>query len=288
MSARRAEHIALAGLALNALVGTAKLAAGILGHSYALIADAGESLVDVLGSLLVWAGLRYARVPADERHPYGHWRAESLAALAASQLILLVGVVIAVGAFGRFLNPASPPATWTLAVLVTVVAVKEAMFRLQRREARRIDSPALHAEAWHHRADAITSVAAFAGIAAAILGGPRLALADPAAGLLAAAIVLYNGVRLARVPIADLMDTTAPRIAERAVDIAMRDHDVRAVEQAHARRLGRRYWIDMHVEVDPAMTVDHAHRTTGRLKQAIRDDIPAVTNVLIHIEPHDP
>jgi cation diffusion facilitator family transporter len=287
-SPQRAERVALLGLAANALLGLGKLAAGILGHSYALIADAAESLVDVFGSLLVFAGLRYSRVPADKNHPYGHWRAESLAALAASQLILLLGVAVGIGAVRRLINPSPVPASWTLIVLVAVIALKETMFRVQTIEANRLDSPALRSEAWHHRSDAITSLAALVGVAIAVLGGPRYAFFDPLAGLLAAMIVLINGVRLARTPILDLMDTTAPQIAESAAEIAMRDGAVRAVEQAHARRLGRRYWIDMHIEVDASMTVDDAHRATGRLKEAIRLDIPSVTNVLIHVEPHQP
>jgi len=288
MDPKRPERVALLGLALNAIIGVGKLAAGILGNSYALVADAGESLVDVVGSLLVWAGLRYARVPADDEHPYGHWRAESLAALLASQLILLVGVAIAYGAFNRLIHDPPPPRPWTILVLLAVIVLKESMFRLQRREASRAQSPALQSEAWHHRSDAITSVAALVGVTAAVLGGPQWAICDPLAGMLAAAIVLFNGVRLARTPLIDLMDTTAPEVADAATIIAMRDHAVRAVEQAHARRLGRRYWIDMHIEVDPAMTVENAHRTTGRLKESIRAQLPAVTNVLIHIEPHQP
>lgn len=288
MSAKRPERVALLGLALNAIIGFGKLAAGLLGNSYALVADAGESLVDVVGSLLVWAGLRYARVPADDEHPYGHWRAESLAALLASQLILLVGVAIAYGAFIRLLQDTPPPKPWTILVLLAVIVLKESMFRLQRKEAKRAASPALQSEAWHHRSDAITSVAALVGVTTAVLGGPRWAVCDPLAGMLAAAIVLFNGVRLARPPLLDLMDTTAPEIANAATAIAMRDNAVHAVEQAHARRLGRRYWIDMHIEVDPTMTVENAHRTTGRLKESIRTELPAVTNVLIHIEPHEP
>lgn len=288
MSANRPERVALLGLALNAIIGVGKLAAGILGHSYALIADAGESLVDVVGSLLVWAGLRYARVPPDDEHPYGHWRAESLAALLVSQLILLIGIAIAYGAFTRLIQDAPPPRPWTILVLLAVIVLKESMFRFQHNEAERAASPALESEAWHHRSDAITSVAALVGVTAAVLGGPQWAICDPLAGMFAAGIVLFNGIRLARTPLLDLMDTTAPDIESAATAIAMRDSSVHAVEQAHARRLGRRYWIDMHIEVEPTMTVERAHRTTGRLKEAIRTELPAVTNVLIHIEPHTP
>lgn len=284
-SDRRAEQITLAGLVCNLAIGVGKLAAGILGNAYALVADAAESLVDIAGSALVYSGLRYARKPADHNHPYGHWRAESLAALAASMLILGVGAWIAWGAVERLRVPPPTPKVWTVAVLVAVIVVKEALYRVMRSSARRIGSDALHAEAWHHRTDAVTSMAALIGVALAVWGGPRFAAADPIAALLAAAIVLFNGLRLARLPVRDLMDTVSPETAELASLIAREDPAVRGVEQAHARRLGRRFWIDMHIEVDPAMSVAEAHRCTGRIKQAIRARVPSVANVLIHVEP---
>ncbi len=282
---RRAERITLAGLVCNLLIGIGKLTAGILGNAYALVADAAESLVDIAGSALVYTGLRYARKPADHNHPYGHWRAESLAALGASLLILAVGSWITWGAIDRLIHPAPTPAPWTVAVLIAVIAVKETLYRAMRVQAKRIGSDALHAEAWHHRSDAVTSVAALIGVALSVWGGPRFAPADPIAALLAAGIVLFNGLRLARLPIRDLMDTVSPEIAEHAEAIARQDPAVVDIEQAHARRLGRRHWIDMHVEVNPAMTVADAHRCTGRIKQAIRERIPSVADVLIHIEP---
>lgn len=282
---RRAERITLAGLVCNLFIGLAKLVAGVLANAYALIADAAESLVDIAGSALVYSGLRYARKPADQNHPYGHWRAESLAALGASLLILAVGGWITYGAIDRLAHPAPTPRPWAVAVLAGVIVVKETLYRLMRSQAERIGSDALRAEAWHHRSDAVTSVAALVGVGLSAWGGPRFAFADPVAALIAAAIVLYNGVRLARNPVRDLMDTVSPEVAERAAQIAREDPDVADVEQAHARRLGRRHWIDMHVEVDPAMSVADAHRCTGRIKHAIRERIPTVANVLIHVEP---
>jgi cation diffusion facilitator family transporter len=284
-SERRAERVTLVGLVCNLALGAGKLAAGLAGGSYALVADAAESLVDIAGSALVYSGLRYARKPADHNHPYGHWRAESLATLATSLLILAVGVWIMIGAIDRLRNPGPVPAAWTVGTLVGVIVIKEAMYRVMRREGRRIGSDALKAEAWHQRTDAITSVAALVGVSLAVWGGARFAPADPVAALIAAAVVLFNGARLAAAPLRDLMDTVNPEVAELARAIALEDGAVTGVEQSHARRLGRRYWVDMHIEVDPGMSVEEAHRCTGRIKQAVRERVPAVANVLIHVEP---
>ncbi len=285
VSERRAEHITLLGLGCNLALGAGKLAAGLAGGSYALVADAAESLVDIAGSALVYSGLRYARKPADHNHPYGHWRAESLATLATALLILAVGVWICVGAIERLRHPAPVPQAWTVAALVGVIVIKEAMYRTMRREARRIGSDALRAEAWHQRADAVTSVAALVGVGLAVWGGPRFAAADPLAALAAAAVVLLNGARLAGTPLRDLMDTVNPEVADLARAVALEDKAVTGVEQSHARRLGRRYWVDMHIEVDPGMSVEEAHRCTGRIKQAVRERMPLVADVLIHVEP---
>lgn len=282
----RGQRLALLGLGANLALAAIKLAAGVLGHSYALVADAVESLLDVVGSAVIWGGLRYGAKPADREHPYGHGRAETIAALVVALIILAAGVGIAIESVREILTPHRAPAWWTLLVLACVVAVKEGLFRVVHLEGSLQSSDALHTDAWHHRSDAITSAAAFLGVGVAVLGGP--VWADDAAALFASGVIVFNAARLLRRPFRDLMDTTAPDVAQRAADVAAADRQVDRVEQAHARRIGRRFWIDMHLEVDPAMRVDEAHRVTGRVKEAIRADDPRVTNVLIHVEPHDP
>lgn len=284
-SGHRAERVTLAAILCNLVLGIGKLTAGILSGSYALVADAAESLVDIAGAALVYSGLRYARKPADENHPYGHWRAESLAALGTSVLILGVGAWIMHGGIERLTQPTPAPAAWAVAALAGVIVIKEGLFHLMRREGRRIGSDAVVAEAWHQRTDAITSVAALVGVSLAVWGGPGFAMADPIAALIAAVVVLFNGARLAAGPVRDLMDTVNPEVADQAQAIALEDDAVTGVEQSHARRLGRRYWVDMHIEVNPAMSVADAHRCTGRIKQAVRERMPVVANVLIHVEP---
>jgi cation diffusion facilitator family transporter len=281
----RGRTLALAGLAVNIALALAKLLAGILGHSYALIADAAESLTDIAGSAVIWAGLRYAARPPDERHPYGHGRAESIAALIGGILVLAAGVGIGVQAVRAMLAPQQPPRAFTLAVLIGVVVVKETMFRIVRSAAAAERSAAVQTDAWHHRADAITSLAAGVGISVTLIGGPAWAAADAWAALVGAVIILYNAVRLLHTPFMELMDTTPPEVADQARAIAGAVDGVRSVEKVLARKSGRFLLLDMHVWVDGAMTVVEAHDIAHRIKERVRGAMPGVADVLVHVEP---
>lgn len=283
-----AVRVTLAGLAVNVLLAVSKLVAGLLGHSYALIADAIESMGDILGSVVIWGGLRYGSRPPDGDHPYGHGKAEALAALAVAAMVLAAGVGIAVKSVHEIVTPHHAPAAWTLIVLVAVVGIKETMFRVARRAARRASSTAVEVDAWHHRSDALTSVAAFIGISVALVGGPGWEPADDWAALAAAGVIVINAFRLMREPYAELMDRGMDATAARAADIARTVPDVRGVEKVHARKSGTRFYVDMHVEVDAAMSVHDAHIVSGKAKAAVRAAMPEVANVLIHVEPAPP
>jgi cation diffusion facilitator family transporter len=285
---RRMMRITLIGLGVNLTLAFAKLMAGILGHSYALVADAIESFSDILGSALIWGGLRVAAKPPDQNHPYGHGKAEALASLAVSGLLLIAGIGIATKSIHEIITPHHAPAWWTLLVLVVVVASKETMFRVASRVAKEEGSDALKTDAWHHRADALTSLAAFGGISIALVGGPGWEPADDWAAILASGVIVWNAILLARPPLAELLDERPGDVPERATAIARTVEGVRDVEQAHARKGGARYWVDMHVEVDPHLTVHEGHIISGKVKSAIRQAIPEVAGVLIHIEPHEP
>ena len=285
-ASRRMMRVTLIGLGVNLVLACAKLLAGIFGHSYALVADAVESFSDILGSAMIWGGLRVAAKPPDDNHPYGHGKAEALAALAVSGLLLVAGIGIATKSIHEIITPHHAPAWWTLLVLVVVVLAKETMFRVASRVARQEQSDAMNTDARHHRADALTSVAAFVGISIALIGGPGWEPADDWAAILASGIILWNAVLLARPPLAELLDERPGDVPEHASAVARTIEGVRDVEQAHARKGGPRYWVDMHVEVDPHLTVYEAHIISGMVKSAIRRAIPEVAGVLIHIEPH--
>ncbi len=280
------ERVALLGIVVNAVLALIKLAAGVLGHSFALVADAVESLVDIAGSTVIWGALRYGSRPPDDDHPFGHGKVEALAGLAVASLVVVAGLGIAAEAIRQILTPHAYPRAFTLAVLVVVVVVKEVMYRKAHRAARAARSNAGHADAWHHRSDAITSLFAFVGISVALAGGPDWAPADDWAALLASFVIMFNGVVLARGPIGELTDRHAPGVAEAASAAALAVEGVRAIERCEARQSGRGYRVVMHAEVSPTMTVADSHRLTGIIKQMVRERSPEIDSVLIHIEPH--
>jgi len=280
------EKLALLGIVVNALLAAGKLSAGVLGHSFALVADAVESLVDIAGSVVVWSAMKYGSKPADEEHPFGHGKIEPMAALAVASVIVLVGIGVAVEAVRQIITPHSMPRPWTLLVLVVVIVVKESLARVADKAARRARSSAGAADAWHHRSDAITSAFAFVGIGVALIGGPEYARADDVAALLASGVIVLNGFLLAREPYHELLDRHSPEIARAACELAMGVPGVLGVEQCDARQSGRGYRVVMHVEVSPEMTVARAHGITGRIKAEIRSQRADIDSVLIHIEPH--
>jgi cation diffusion facilitator family transporter len=284
----RPQSLALLGLLINVALAAAKFLAGLLGHSYALIADAIESLTDILSSAILWGGLRIANRPATDRHPYGYGKAESLAAAVVSLIILAAGVGIAIEAIREILTPHHAPAPFTLAVLAAAILIKEALFRYVRRVARATGSPAVHTDAWHHRADAITSAAAFIGISTALIGGPGWEVADDYAALLASAIIILNAARLLAPPVRELLDVQFQPVVEQARVIAAENPRVLNVQKTMARKSGTQYWLDMHIWVDPEMSVRDAHTLAHAIKDAIRAANPSIQDILIHVEPAPP
>lgn len=275
------------GLVVNAFLAATKLVAGVVGNSYALIADAIESSADILSSAIVWGGLRIASREADEAYPFGYGKAESVATAIVSLMMLGAAIGIAVEAVREIVTPHHAPAPFTLLVLVAVVLIKETLFRRVFAVGSAIGSSAVAADAWHHRSDAITSAAAFVGIGIALWGGPGWESADDWAALVAAAVIAYNGVRLLRPAIQVLMDRTAePELLRRMAELSLGVEDVRAIEKLRVRRAGMRYFAELHVQADPAMSLHDAHIVSGKVKWAIMNALPAVQGVLIHMEPH--
>lgn len=283
----RAQRVVVIGVLTSIGLGLVKLLAGVFGHSYALVADAVESFTDVLSAAVVWGGLHISSKPASDRHPYGYGKAEALAALIVSLIILAAGVAIGAQSVREILTPHRTPAAWTLAVLASVIVVKEMLFRFMRAEARRGGGDAIETDAWHHRSDALTSLAAFIGISIAVVGGPGWELADDIAALFASCVIVYNALRLMRAPVRELMDAQSDSIADRAATVASGIEGVRRVEKATSRKSGVAHFVDMHIWVDPAMSVRDAHGIAHGVKDTIRASMPEVEDVLIHIEPDD-
>lgn len=276
------------GLLVNTALAVIKLIAGVVGNAYALVADAVESGADIFSSMVVWRGLRIASREADEDYPFGYGKAEALASAIVSLMLLGAAVGIAVEAVREILTPHHTPAPFTLIILVGVVVVKEVLFRKVVAVGEEVGSTAVKADAWHHRSDAITSIAAFIGISIALVGGPGWESADDWAALFAAGIIGFNAVRLLRPAIHDIMDRhPGTELESRISDAALATPDVRAIEKVRIRKVGLTYQVDLHVQADPAMSLHQAHLLSGRVKGAIRGAVPEVQSVLIHMEPHE-
>ncbi|MDQ6769373.1 MAG: cation diffusion facilitator family transporter [Gemmatimonadota bacterium] len=278
---------AKAGLLTNAILVIVKFVAGIVGHANALVADAVESSADIFSSLIVWMGLSIASRPADEDHPYGHGKAEPIAAAVVSLLLLGAAVGISIMAIREIRTPHHLPAPFTLFVAAGVIIIKEILYRRVSRVGKEVGGTAITADAWHHRADAISSLAAFIGISIALIGGRGFEAADDWAALVAAMVVAVNGFRTLKSAISGLMDEAPDRtVRERAVDAASKVDGVRSVERLNIRSSGLGFFVDLHVKADPSISLEEAHEIAARVKYAILEAIPNAVSVLVHMEPY--
>ena len=274
------------GLAANAVLATAKIAAGMFGGSEALIADGVESIADVVSSLIVWRGVVVAAQPPDEHHPYGHGKAEPVAAATVGFLLIVAAGWIVFHAMGLGAGARQTPKPFTLLVLVAVIGLKEFLFRHVIRESAALDSTAVRSDAWHHRSDAITSLAAGIGITVAIVGGPAYRSADDVAAVLASGIIAWNGWRILIESFDELMDASPDQeVIDSIKRIAGRVAGVELVEKCIVRKTGGHLLVDMHVHVEGGMKVSEAHLISHHVKDAVRREMPQVLDVLIHIEP---
>lgn len=279
--------IPLVGVAANAALAMLKILAGLFGNSYALIADGIESTSDIITSLVVWGGIRMAAAPADERHPYGYGKAEALAGVIASLALLAAAILIAVQSIREILTPHHLPHWSTLVVLVVVVVIKESLARWITTIGQTIGSSSLQADAWHHRSDALTSLAAFVGISIGLMGGPGYEPADDWAALVACLVIAFSGLRLFRMATRDVMDVAPPRQFEEQVRaLASRVEGVQAIEKCRIRKSGTAWFIEIHVEVDGQMRVAEAHVIGGKVRHALRQSNLRIADALVHVEPH--
>ena len=287
---RRAEdsaRLVLRGIGLNAVLAVAKFAGGILGHTYALIADGAESLLDILTSTLVWAGFRVAAKPPDADHPYGHGKAEPLAALAVALFVFLMAGWIAVHAVHEIVTPHQGPAWWTLLVLAVVIITKAWFSRRMGAAGEEVGSTGLGVEALHHWSDAMTSAAAFVGISIALWGGKGWETADDWAALFACVIIAFNGVGMFGKALRDVMDTAVAQEFENEVRaIALAVPGVSALDKVRVRKSGLSHLVDIQVRVDGELTVRAGHDIAHAVKDALIASAPhAISDVTVHIEP---
>ena len=263
-----------------------KMGAGIIGHSYAMIADGIESIADVFSSLIVLLGFRYINKPADKKHPYGHGRAEPLITFIVVGTLIAAALMIAHESIDSFKEPPNHPATWTLGLLAVLIVWKEYSYRKVMKKAIELNSSSMKGDAWHHRSDAITSVAAFIGIIIAQFGGV-LERADAWAALFASGFILYNSYKVFRPALGEIMDEHVHHdLVDEIREVSVNVDGVMDTDKCHVRKSGMKYHVDLHIWVNGGMSVKEGHAISHQVKDILLEKIPSIENVLIHIEPH--
>ena len=273
-------------MVINVVLASIKIFAGVIGNAYVLIADGIESALDVGGSLVIWSGLTFAARPPDETHPYGHGKAEPVAAIVVAVGVLAAALGLAIQSVRELFLPHHAPKPFTLAVLIVVVIVKEILYRKVMRFGRDVESTAVQTDAWHHRTDAMTSIAAFIGISVALIGGDRFQSADDWAALFACALIAANGYRLLKPALFEIMDTApSGAIVDLVRDAAASVPGVVRIDKSLVRKMGLSFYVDLHVEVDGKISVRDGHHIAHEVKRAIQNSDPRIADVLVHVEP---
>lgn len=279
---------AMAVLGLNVLLMLIKLGVGYVGNSYALIADGIESASDVFVSVVTWGGFWLSLKPADENHPFGHGKIESLVGLLSGLALLGAALSIAVFSIREIRTPHAVPEWYTLPVLLGVVATKELLFRrVIGLTEDNFDSRALEGDAWHHRSDALTSAAAAIGISLALIGGQKWAEADDWAALAACVIISANAVRIIRMSLHDALDgKVATSLVKALRKEAERHPKVCCIEKCRVRKSGAGYFVEIHVQVVGTMTIFDGHALGHEVKDHLVEQFPALIDVTVHLEPY--
>ncbi len=283
---RDAIRAALLGLFVNFALGLAKLAGGIAGNSFALIADAVNSIGDVVATVVVLFALRVAQRPPDNEHPYGHSRAEGIAASNVAMLIVISAVMIAWEAMHRFQETHTVPPLWTLWIAGFNVLIKEVLYHYKVRVGRRTGSIALIVNAWDHRSDAFCSLAVFVGLVTIRVGGEKFVWADEAASLFVAIAIAFSGTKLFLSSASQLMDAQAePQFVADVTRIAASTENVTLVEKIWIRKSGLEYFVDIHIEVPPQLSVSQGHDIAHQVKEKLFEEFPKIRDVMVHVEP---
>jgi cation diffusion facilitator family transporter len=286
--AKRGMRSTLLGILVNLGLSVTKISTGIVGHSFALVADGLESGADVLSGLVVFFGLKIAGKPPDADHPYGHGKAEPIAALCVGLTLVAAAVTIMVESIHEILTPHRIPAPFTLVVLAGVLIIKELLFRHVGTVGNSIGSLAVQSDAWHHRSDAITSAFAFVGISIAVLGGPGWERADAWAALCAGVVILYNAWHQLRPAILELADIAPdPGITARVRVIAARVPGVLGLDKCFVRKMGFSFYVDLHIIVNGALSVREGHQIAHLVEDSVLKELSQISEVLVHVEPEE-
>jgi cation diffusion facilitator family transporter len=262
--------------------------AGFFGNSYALVADAIESTTDIFASFLVLFGIKYSNRPADENHPYGHGRAEPLITFLVVGFLITSATIIAYESIINIRTPHDLPKSWTLIVLAIIICWKEYSFQMVMKKSIITNSSSLKADAWHHRSDAITSIAAFIGISIALVLGKGYESADDWAALFASFFIIYNSYLIFRPALGEIMDEHRyDDLVENIRIESLKVDGIIGTEKCFIRKAGMKYHVDLHAIVDATISVKEGHDLAHKLKDTLRSKILELGHVLIHIEPNE-
>jgi len=285
-AANKGIRTTIIGIFTSIILAAIKAIAGIMGNSYALIADAIESASDVFTSIIVLAGLRIAQLPPDQKHPYGHGKAEPFAGIVVAIALFVAAIIIITQSIHEIITPHHAPAPFTLVVLILVVLTKEFLFRYIIKVGTDVSSVAVKNDAWHHRSDAITSGAAFIGISIALIGGEGYEQADDYAALFASGVIIFNAYRLLRPALDEIMDAAPSKeINQEIINATNSVSGVIATDKCYVRKMGLDYYIDIHIIVDGNLTVHDGHEIAHNVKDYLMKTFPQISNVLVHVEP---
>lgn len=284
-------RVTLVGFVVNLILSAAKLAAGILGRSGAMIADAIHSFSDMATDIVVIVFARISSKPKDDGHDYGHGKYETLATIIISLALAAVGIGIlssSIGSIRTILEGGTLPRPGAVALVAAVVSIvaKEILYRYTVRVGRRIDSPSVIANAWHHRSDALSSLGTLAGIGCAYFLGEKWRIADPIAALLVAVFIFKIALDLIRTGLGELLEKSLPADVEQEIlSIVTANPEIRSPHNLRTRRIGASIAIEVHVRVDGAMSVAHSHALTVDIEHRLRARFGAGTMIAIHVEP---
>ncbi|TAF33759.1 MAG: cation transporter [Cytophagales bacterium] len=283
--AERAVYFSIAGNGCLVLI---KGFAGFFGNSYALMADAIESTTDVLASILVLVGLRYSNRPADQNHPYGHGRIEPLVTFMVVGFLIVSALVIAYESIQKIRTPHELPEFWTLFVLAPIIIWKEISFQVVLKKSKKVNSSSLKAEAWHHRSDAATSVAAFIGVLIALCLGKGYETADDWAALMSSGFILYNSYQIFRPALGEIMDEHVyDDLTADIKEVSASLEGILGTEKCFVRKVGLKYHIELYAIVDSISTIKEGHAIAQQLKDRLQQKLPQLGHIAIHLLPND-
>lgn len=289
VNANRADKgmkVSLINIVVSIFLAVIKIVTGFLGNSYALIADGVESFMDIFSSIIVWIGLKIGSRPPDSNHPFGYGKAESLATMIVSAVLILVAIGIAIQSVKEILIPHHAPAPFTLLVLGSVILIKELMHRFLLKVGHDIGSNSLKVDAFHSRSDALTSLAAFIGISISLIGGKGYECADDWAALFASGVIFFNGFNFLKTAVGDIMDIAVSAEFEAKVQaISKAVPGVVDIDKCRIRKSGLDFFIEIHVMVDGEVSVTEGHRIGHEVKQALFNAGLHILDVSTHVEP---